>query len=157
MGARKYGVIKNGDTLLIGVVGALDEDSVFPTLELSGIKIVELDFENMAMINSCGIRDWIAWLREIPEKIQLIYKSCPVNLIDQINMVEGLVRTGSEIRSFYVPYYCEACDFISNHIVTSAGSWKNFRPAELGKCQKCGQNVEIDVIESKYFKFLKRF
>ena len=157
MGTVRCNIDQNNSFLEFEVDGAVDEDIVLPTISFEGVKKAYFDFEKMTFINSCGIRDWISWFKAVPESVTVIYKNCPVSLIDQVNMVEGLLPENGKVKSFKIPYYCEECDNISTELVNlTDDSGTNFEAEEYIKCGKCSSKAEIDVIESKYFKFLKR-
>ena len=140
------------DELTVELVGAIDEDADFK--ELIGLeqKTISFDFEKVSMITSCGIRDWIKFLENIPENVHIKYRNCPQIIIEQINMVHGFFRKGASIESFYAPYYCEGCG-VENKIHLKAEQVKN-RKAPKMICQKCEEEMDFDAIESQYFSFL---
>lgn len=141
------------DELNVELIGAIDEDVDFK--ELLGLeqKTISFDFNQVNMINSCGIREWIKFLEKLPEKSQIIYKNCPQIIIEQINMVHGFFRKGASIQSFYAPYYCEKCGKEAKvHLQTD--QVKN-KKAPSVDCPHCGaEDIEFDAIESQYFSFL---
>jgi len=127
------------DELNVELIGAIDEDSDFK--ELLGLeqKTVSFDFNQVNMINSCGIREWIKFIEKIPENCSIIYNNCPQIII--------------EINSFYAPYYCEKCGKEAK-VHLKAEQVKN-RKAPKVDCPHCGEeNIEFDAIEGQYFSFL---
>lgn len=141
------------DELNVELIGAIDEDSEFK--ELIGLeqKQISFDFNQVNMINSCGIREWIKFLEMIPSSTNVTYNNCPQIIIEQINMVHGFFRQGASINSFYAPYFCESCDKeVKVHL--TADKVKN-RKAPKMECPKCGSDMEFDAIESQYFSFLR--
>lgn len=141
------------DELNVELIGAIDEDSEFK--ELLGLeqKRISFDFNQVNMINSCGIREWIKFLEKIPAATTVTYNNCPQIIIEQINMVHGFFRQGASINSFYAPYFCESCDKeVKVHL--TADKVKN-RKAPKMECSKCGSDMEFDAIESQYFSFLR--
>lgn len=150
---------KNNDLLNVKIVGGIDEDAVFPKTDLSGVRRMEVDFQGADSINSCGVREWIKWIETLPPGLQVEYVYCPSILIDQINMVGGLIRKDVRVQSFYTPYFCEACKSQTMLLFRSGKEFvgpKLNLPANV-KCSKCQGSVEMDVLEAKYFKFLSRF
>lgn len=140
------------DELRVELIGAIDEDVDFK--ELIGLeqKTVSFDFNQVSMINSCGIREWIRFMEKIPEKSTVIYKNCPQIIIEQMNMVHGFFRKGSQIESFYAPYFCESCNKEAKvHILAS--QVKN-RKAPKENCPTCNEEMEFDAMEAQYFSFL---
>src|SRR5665647_2893632 len=73
-------------TNIVEFVGCIDEDADFK--ELLGLeqRHITFDFNQVSMINSCGIREWIKFLERIPEKSTMTYTNCPQIIIEQINM-----------------------------------------------------------------------
>jgi anti-anti-sigma regulatory factor/DNA-directed RNA polymerase subunit RPC12/RpoP len=139
--------------LKVELIGAIDEDSDFK--ELLGLeqKTITFDFNQVSMINSCGIREWIKFLEQIPESSTVIYNNCPQIIIEQINMVHGFFRKGAVINSFYAPYFCEKCEKEAK-IHLKAQQVKNKKAPKVD-CPNCGApDMDFDAIEAQYFNFL---
>jgi DNA-directed RNA polymerase subunit RPC12/RpoP/anti-anti-sigma regulatory factor len=141
------------DRLNVELIGSIDEDADFK--ELLGLeqKHITFDFNQVNMINSCGIREWIRFLEKVPVACTISYTNCPQIIIEQMNMVHGFVRKGAIIESFYAPYYCEKCSKESKvHVITE--QVKN-RKAPKVDCPHCGaEDMDFDAIEGQYFSFL---
>ncbi len=146
-----------GPAAVIALRGNIDEDANFSTISLEGAKEVVLDLEQVSAINSCGIREWIKWIKTAPSS-KFIYRKCPKVIVDQINMVSGFLPENGMVESFFVPYYSDASDTEKMVLFTSGKEFKGseiFPPDEV-KDDKNGDVMEMDVIEAKYFKFLKK-
>lgn len=156
----QFKVTKNqeGDTLIFVFEGSIDEDAVFAGLDAVGAKSVMLDLDSVSSINSCGIREWIKWIKTIPGESEITYKRCPKVIVDQINMVAGFLPDNATVESFYVPYFSEDS---GNERMVLFQKGKEFTddgvdaPEEMTD-EESGEEMEMDVIESKYFKFLKK-
>lgn len=147
---------QDGAKLIIEVKGNIDEDASFQPPELGGATSVSLDLEGVTAINSVGIREWIKWVKSIPTSVQLSVRRCPKIIVDQINMVAGFLPTGTTIESFYVPYYSDASGNEKMVLFENGKEYKGsevFAPSEVK--DDSGEAMEMDVIEAKYFKFLK--
>ncbi len=142
-----------GDTHLIKLAGHINEDSILKDIKLSKSQDIVMDFQNIVGVNSCGIREWIKWLSELPPGANLTWKHCTKEIIDQVNMVEGFLPKKAKIVSFYIPYFCDECENRTN-ISQSASSKNDLSYEEEIECPHCSEKAEIDVIENKYFKFL---
>ena len=158
MGALKIGEDVKGDSVSLKLAGPIDEDANFPNIDLSSFKEITFDFLSVTAINSCGIREWIRWIGNIKPDSKVTYVNCPKVIIDQVNMVDGFLPVNAKIASFFVPYFCESCDNLDTKIYSdpsgiASGAVKV--PPQV-PCSKCKQPAEIDVIETKYFKFLKK-
>jgi hypothetical protein len=134
----------------------VDEDANFAAPDVGNFTIVVLDLAGVTAINSVGIREWIKWIKAFPEAVKLKVRHVPKIIVDQINMVAGFLPPGTVIESFYVPYYSdnsgsEKMVLFQNGKEFDAGG---VRPPEEVK-DDSGEVMEMDVIEAKYFKFLK--
>lgn len=153
-----FGIESNriGDTLLVHIQGKIDEDSNFRALDVDGCSSVILDLEKITAINSVGTREWIKWIKCVPSTLKLVIRKCPKNIVDQINMVSGFLPTGAIVESFYVPYFAEAS---GEEKMVLFNSGKEFRGGDIypppAIVDSTGASMEMDVIEAKYFRFLK--
>ncbi|MGZ3707506.1 MAG: hypothetical protein ACXWPM_01550 [Bdellovibrionota bacterium] len=161
MGQLRVTETKSGDSVSLEFFGSIDEDSDFTKISMAGAKDAKLDLGGVTAINSCGIREWIRWVRGVPSTIRVNYVKCPKIIIDQINMIEGFLPQGATVQSFYVPYYCEACENVTSVLFTRG---QEFHSEKDGgkldvkgtmRCSNCGKDAEMDVIESQYFRFLE--
>lgn len=140
------------DELVVELIGSIDEDADFKDIQGLAQKSISFDFNQVNMINSCGIREWIKFLESIPQSTNVTYNNCPQIIIEQINMVHGFFRKGAAINSFYAPYFCESCNK-EQKVHLKASDVKN-RKAPKVECPKCGSEMDFDAIETQYFSFL---
>lgn len=141
---------------IIHIEGVLDEDFLFAKYPLNDASELEFFLGKVKKINSCGIREWIKWLNTVKGVKARLYE-CPKLIVDQINMVHGFMPENCTMESFYVPYFNEASG-AEKIVLFSRG--KEYTDGELHfptdiKDEK-GEAMEMDVIESKYFRFLKK-
>lgn len=145
-----------GDSLSVSIGGKIDEDADFSPHALQDGKTIEVDFAQVQTINSCGIREWMKWIKTAPSS-KFVYKNCPKVIVDQINMVEGFLPASGSVQSFFVPYYNEDSGN-EKSVLFELG--KDFVPGKVTPPAEVkddsGQVMELDVIESKYFKFVER-
>ena len=155
----------DGDSAFVKISGYLDENSNLSTYELGPAKLVVMDLANLKLMNSKGILTWILWLRsQVRPDVERVFSfvNCPKPFIDQVNMVEGLIPAGSKIESFSVPFICPDCETTvirlyqapADFTVETKEAPATWQIPEV-KCPECGATAEIDVIEVRYFKFLK--
>lgn len=157
MGNFKAELVNDGTVDLLKLEGHIDEDANLESIPKGNAQELEINFQKVVTINSCGIREWIKWLKTVPTTTKIIYVNCPKIIVDQVNMVAGFVPENGKVKSFYVPYYSEASD-LEKMVLFSEGkefSGSEINPPESIKDEETGEELEIDVIESKYFKFLK--
>lgn len=140
------------DELKVELSGAINEDAEFKELEGIDKPTLSFDFDKIDMINSCGIREWIRFIEKVPAATQIIYRNCPQIIIEQMNMVHGFFKKGSQIESFYAPYFCEACNKENKvHVLSTQVVNKK---APKVNCGTCGEPMEFDAIEAQYLGFL---
>ncbi len=147
---------KKADQLHVHVSGVIDEDVDFTGFPLGDAKDIQLHLQSVKSINSCGIREWIKWLGS-SAATAVTFHECPKIIVDQINMVEGFLPANGKVQSFFVPYYSDDSGE-EKMVLFSRGKEFDDRgftaPAEVK--DDSGAVMEMDVIEAKYFKFLKK-
>lgn len=145
-----------GGKVVLQLKGNIDEDANFAPPDIGGAGAVVLDLEGVSAINSVGIREWIKWVKGIPSSVQLSVRKCPKIIVDQINMVAGFLPPQAKVESFYVPYYSDSS---GNEKMVLFESGKEFKDGDVNAPPEvkddAGEVMEMDVIEAKYFKFLK--
>lgn len=145
---------KNADAAKITITGIIDEDVDFNEFSLNGINQMEFDLNSVKSINSCGIREWIKWLGT-NSKAKMTYINCPKIIVDQINMVDGFLPQNGKVLSFYVPYYNDDSGTEKNVLFRHGTEFTDSAVTPPEKVvDETGNAMEMDVIESKYFKFL---
>lgn len=157
MGQFKFDQSAEGDQLLLKFSGQIDEDASFNGLDFGDSQKIKIDLEEIIAINSCGIREWIKWIRTAPSGANITFEKCPKIIVDQMNMVAGFLPEGGIVESFYVPYYC---DETGNEKMVLFNRGKEFDKGEVSPPEnviddESGEEMEMDVIEAKYFKFIK--
>lgn len=157
MGEVQFKQSEEGDTTKVSVLGHIDEDADFSAASISGKGQVELDLDGIKAINSCGIREWIKWVNTASGAGKIVYKNCPKVVVDQINMVEGFLPSNGHVESFYVPYYSDDSGNEKNILFTHGKEFDNSGVTNSPEVKdEDGSEMEMDVIEAKYFKFLGR-
>lgn len=156
MGKVDVKMNKSADKLTVQMAGTIDEDIDFSQYNISGNSAIEVELGGLKSINSCGIREWIKWMGTAGGA-QISFVNCPKVIVDQINMVDGFLPSTGKVLSFYVPYYNDESGSEKN-VLFRYGSEYNDQgvtpPASVK--DNDGNDMEMDVIESKYFKFLKK-
>jgi anti-anti-sigma regulatory factor len=145
-----------GTRLVLELSGNVDEDANFLPPDIGASTDIVLDLEGITAINSVGIREWIKWIKSIPTNGTLTVRKCPKIVVDQINMVSGFLPPAAKIESFFVPYYSDSSGTEKMILFLNGKEFKDgevHAPPEVK--DEAGENMEMDVIEAKYFKFLK--
>ena len=147
---------KSGSQFNVQVNGTIDEDVDFNAFPLAGASQVNMNLENVKSINSCGIREWIKWL-SVAQGAGVTYANCPKIIVDQINMVQGFLPAGGKVTSFYVPYYADETGEEKNVLFKFGTEYNENSVTPPAKVvDSSGKETEMDVVEAKYFKFIKK-
>lgn len=157
MGQLKVNENRKGAQLTLEFFGHVDEDADFNKYKLDGASDITLDLGGITAINSCGIREWIKWIRGAPTGAKLTYSKCQKAIVDQINMVGGFLPKGAVVQSFYVPYFCEGCETVTA-VLLSNGKEFGSGPLKVGEsiaCSNCTKPANLDVVQSQYFRFIQ--
>lgn len=155
MGKLDVKMNKAGEKLNIQMAGTIDEDADFSQFQVTGAKQIEIDLAAVKSINSCGIREWIKWIGG-GAGATIVYNQCPKVIVDQINMVDGFLPSNAKVQSFFVPYYNEESGTEKNILFTYGKEYKEGAVTPPIVKDEKGQVMEMDVIESKYFKFISK-
>jgi anti-anti-sigma regulatory factor len=135
--------------------GEIDENADFAELRrrLSGAVVFHL--ADVRRINSCGVREWVNFVREIPNVADLTFTHCSPAIVTQLNMIYNF-RGRAKVRSFYAPYVCESCHIEEEKLLDVQSQFPN---GEIGltpefKCSSCNQAMEFDDLPERYLSFL---
>lgn len=154
---------EDGDRLILRFIGEIDETSDFSVVGDIKKKKVIIDLARIVSLNSLGIRNWVFWIRSIPDSIRVEFTNSPRVVVDQLNVLQGFKPMDAVVTSFELPYFCDACGFESA-LMLHRGKDYSEGTADVREqitfkssipCTKCGEDMEIDVLEKKYFHFLK--
>jgi hypothetical protein len=156
MGKLEVKMNKDGAKLNVILGGSIDEDVDFTKLNLAEAQEIDLELGGIKSINSCGIREWIKWMATNKEAV-IHFNKCPKVIVDQINMVDGFLPSNAKVNSFFVPYYNDDSGAEKNVLFRYGTEFSEgtLNPPPAIKDDQ-GNDMEMDVIESKYFKFIKR-
>lgn len=150
-------VSKNGEWEVVSYHGPIDEEA---EVHLSKIAEnlgpnVKINFKNVTMVNSCGVRSWVNFIRSIEPNRSIVYTECTPEIVMQINMIPSF-KGNAEIESLYGNYICDNCGhnqstlFVKGQNLPQSGEDEVPPPS----CGKCGEEMEMEEIEEEFFAFL---
>lgn len=146
-------IVEGNEDVTYTFAGDVDENFLHDQIPRITKDVIIFQLADVRNFNSCGIREWIYFIKDMSTCGQMTFKACSVAVIDQINLVPDSIGTG-QIESLYAPYYCE-CQGEVNRLIDVRGSYdllsKKLAP-ELD-CDKCGKPLEFDALEESYFLF----
>jgi len=149
----RYEIKKEGN--IFNITGSIDETFGQGTGSLPTSGKVDINLKGLKSINSTGIREWIKMMQKLKEA-QISFFECPKVFIDQVNMVQGFAPENAKIMSFYVPYFNEENETEKSVLIVHGEHYQDGAIKALPKVvDEQGAEMEIDVVEAKYFKFIK--
>ena len=143
---------------LIGYEGPIDAEAEVHLLQLLpklGNHVV-FNFRNTKTVNSCGVRSWINFMRELQKTPrQIVFQECTGDIVMQINMIPSFKGTAT-IQSVYGAYVCDACGHEDNVLFEAGKTLPTSPDVELPAkpCPECGASMELAEMEEEYFAFL---
>ena len=162
MASAKITQNKVGDTLQVLVSGYIGEGAELFELNFAGVKKVSIELNGVNYMNSVGVKNWITWTTRFPQTLQIELHHCPTLIVNQVNMVAGFLPNNGTVESLTAPMICQSCNREQNITLTRG---KDYQYASVSKsneiklptvaCPKCGKPMELDVVEAKFFNFLK--
>lgn len=116
---------------------------------------VYFNLEKVTGFNSCGIREWVFFVKRFSGSSTLIFESCSVAMIDQINMIPMMQGTAI-ISSFFAPYHCDSCPVQEVDKVIDMQKYNEkitSYTAPTFSCDSCQNELEFDAIPEAFFRF----
>jgi anti-anti-sigma regulatory factor len=137
--------------------GTIDEDNELAPLSgrVRG-EMAIIDLAGVSDINNCGVRDWVRCLENLQEReIVVVLVECSPAIVSKLNTVSNFIENGY-VKSFYVPYFCQACEMEKALLV----DMDEFRGGEAVatptcRCDSCDGIMAFDAMEGTYFAFVK--
>lgn len=146
----KYEQVIKGDSRIVMLRGAIDEDTDFTPIAKLGDTLT-FNFRGIESINSLGVRAWVNFVKSIADR-ELSFEECPPIIVRQMNMIPSFVSS-AKVTSVYVPYICDDCDTETLVLVQQ----DSFGAVEESKtCEHCKKGeMEFDGTPEQYFAFTK--
>lgn len=144
-----------GDVTVVRLLGQITEDSaLLDVLSQSHGRKIIVDTSGLTRINSCGVRDWVRWVKGLEERANHLYfVQCSPVVVAQLNMISNFAGAGNVV-SIQAPYLCTQCSE-SKCIVLEARDLKASMALPEVSCSSCGALMEFDEIPESYFEFAK--
>lgn len=136
-------------------VGEIDENADFAELRRRLKGSVVFHLADVRRINSCGVREWVNFVRDMPSVTELTFSHCSPAIVTQLNMIYNF-RGLAKVRSFYAPYVCENCHHEEEKLLDVQSQ---FPDGDVGKvpdfaCENCNEPMEFDDLPERYLSFL---
>lgn len=155
MSNTKLIFVDKGSDLDLTINGAIDEDIMLESVAITSGKTIHVHLDGVTMINSTGIRQWISWLKKYQNE-SWVFWGCPPIFVNQLNMIEGFIPLKSRVQSFYIPYYSNETDE-EKRLLMLRSDWEKDPKNFPSQKDSNGNEMTLDVLPDKYFKFLSRY
>jgi hypothetical protein len=135
--------------------GEIDENADFAELRRRLKGQIVFHLAEVRRINSCGVREWVNFVRDLPGTSDLVFTHCSPAIVTQLNMIYNF-RGAAKVRSFLAPYVCESCTHEEEKLldVQTHFPGRDFHKVPEFKCEKCGATMEFDDLPERYLSFL---
>ena len=135
--------------------GEIDENADFAELRRRLTGSVVFHLADVRRMNSCGVREWVNFVRDLPNVEELTFTHCSPAIVTQLNMINNF-RGSARVRSFYAPYVCDDCNHEEEKLLDVQSQFPNGStnrvPAHA--CSKCQKPMEFDDLPERYLSFL---
>lgn len=135
--------------------GEIDENVDFSELRRRLRGPVDFQLAEVRRINSCGVREWVNFVRDLSQVTELTFTRCSPAIVTQLNMIYNF-RGSAKIRSFYAPYVCESCNNEEEHLLDVDSQFPDgdIHKVPIFPCSECGEVMEFDDLPERYLSFL---
>jgi len=140
---------------MVRISGSITEEADLHALVALGQgKDLRLDLAGVDEINSCGVREWIRFVRRVSETASdLELVRCSPAIVRQLNMVSNF-RGSGRVTSVMLPYYCDACGAEQERYLELGGADAPPEIQETVVCERCGEQAEFDDLPDSYMGFI---
>lgn len=153
-GRLRYVIQRERDRRIVALAGEVNENSDLAVLRPHIQGDTVLDLAGIEHINSCGVREWITCMKELPAGSRITYRNCSPTVVLQLNTVVNFAM-GAAIESVLAPFSCMACGAQLNRAFEVSALRQVESPAFEPVPCKCGDVMEFDEVPERYFLFLR--
>ncbi len=153
--SMRWAVESQSSGHVVRISGSITEEADLHALVALGDGgTLRLDLAGVDEINSCGVREWIRFVRRVSETARgLELVRCSPAIVRQLNMVSNF-RGAGQVTSVMLPYYCASCGTEQEQLleVPEGGSPPQI-PTSI-TCRHCGGAAEFDDLPDSYMGFV---
>lgn len=141
--------------MIVIFLGEIDENVDFAELRRRLKGVVDFQLAEVRRINSCGVREWVNFVRDLPHVTELTFTRCSPAIVTQLNMIYNF-RGDAKICSFYAPYVCESCNNEEEKLLDVDTQFPGGDVREIPhfRCSECNEVMEFDDLPERYLSFL---
>jgi serine/threonine protein kinase len=125
--------------------------------ELDGMQHIIFDFDRVQRITSFGVREWVRFLKVLPQNAYYCFIRCHPSMVSQLNFIHDFGGRG-ELLSLYTPYECPRCHEKMELLIDVSREKQRIDSGELTplQCARCRIDAELDDLPDLYFAHVKR-
>jgi hypothetical protein len=139
--------------------GDINEHADFGRLakELPASGTLQFDLREVQSINSCGVREWMQFMRQFISGRALVMVRCSPAIVLQLNSVHNF-RGAARIESVVAPYVCGKCGNEEEHVLDLARDVVVDKDKSMHvpsfRCAECSTALEFDDVPERYLRFI---
>jgi hypothetical protein len=99
---------RGSDRLVVEMLGDFDETADLRDLASVLRGRIAIDLGGVRRFSSAGVREWIHFVRSLPQGTDLSLVGCSTASVTQLNLIDNF-RGPARVESFWAPYSCTAC------------------------------------------------
>jgi hypothetical protein len=150
-------VSQAGEWQKLTYIGTINEDSEVhlpPVLSSLGKNVI-VNFRQVDNVNSCGVRAWITFMRDLEKGRNVVFEECTPEIVSQINMIPNF-KGSAQVHSLYGGYTCPSCGHHQFHLFVKGKNLPEASSDGAGevKCEKCNGVSELDELEEEFFAWV---
>jgi hypothetical protein len=142
--------------LVVQLKGEINENADFSELRKLMQGDVDLELEGVTRINSCGVREWVNFVRTLDGVNSLRFSRCSPTVVLQLNTIYNF-RGRAKVKSFLAPYVCEVCHVDEYKLLDVRDHFAERGPhasVPAFRCPRCGGVMMFDELPERYLSFL---
>lgn len=139
-----------------GPIDAEAEVHLSQLLPKVGKQHIVFNFKNVSTVNSCGVRSWINFMRELQKSDRtIVFEECVPEVVMQINMIPSF-KGKAFIKSVYGSVTCDACGHEDKLLFESGKNLPTSPDQGIGEvtCSQCKAPMQLEEVEEEYFAFV---
>jgi hypothetical protein len=153
--ALSWAVEADGDRMTAQLSGEINENADFSDLRRQLRGRVDLVLGGITRINSCGVREWVNFVRGLDGVHSLTFSRCSPTVVLQLNTIYNF-RGPAKVTSFMAPYVCEVCHVDEYKLLDVDEHFpdRTHLSVPAFRCGRCGGVMIFDELPERYLSFL---
>lgn len=151
-------LLREGNLALYQFRGAIDECFRFKDIPVASEPSILFDLKGIRSLNSCGVREWVYFVRQFEKCPDFQFLDVAVVFVDQLNTVPQMLGR-ARVTSFFAPFYCPQCEEEVNErlVCVDHRDCLLAKQAPVVLHERCGKPLDFDALEESYFHQVERF